>query len=112
MITNDRLEAARIRQVDIYGLDVASMDASGFAAYMAEQVASLFVEVGEFAEELPYRQWKMVAVDNTKLLAELADILIYITNILAGLDITEDEVRRALEAKIVYNLERHANVRT
>lgn len=107
MITQQDIEAAGLRQRHIYGYIDVESDPHRLAAYLAEQYASLSVEMGELAETTPYRQWKLERSSKEDTLNEIADVLIYLTNIFWALGLTESEIRKALRDKIEYNLKRH-----
>lgn len=73
-----------------------------------KKVLALFVEVGEFANEIKsFKYWKQnKQVDDSKVLEELADIYFFLFSTTNQLDFTAADIENAYLKKYHTNLER------
>lgn len=73
-------------------------------------LVSLFVEVGEFANEVPYfKYWKNTKIDYNKMVEEYADILLIWVSLGIEIGLEKEEIFKAIKEKILKNNERQNN---
>lgn len=112
----DWLLSTRALQRDGFGADAIEMSDEDWADYVLWNYAAATVELGEFLQELPWKPWKPNrgrpdAHARERAVVELVDVLHFVGNILVALEVTDDELSEAYEAKQRENRARLADGR-
>ena len=99
------IESCKVIQHEVYHrtLDRHTKDSR---MIITEQLLALSAEVGELIQECDWKSWRAKKEDIEAIKFEAVDIIIFLGNIMAFYDITDEEFNKALIAKRHYNTER------
>jgi len=96
-------------QLSAYGIDVASLETSTRVEYIKHNVLALLDEVHETLREVGWKPWSQDAFINEEAARdELADVMLFVTNLCLALRLSPGDLRRRVEAKQDVNRQRAA----
>lgn len=105
------LNSTRRLQEEAFGKDFSKFDPDDFADAVVMNHSALVVELGEFMQEVGWKDWATPRgwVNREAAVGELVDAAHFLANILVRLDVTDEEWERRYRAKQEVNRRRQAN---
>jgi hypothetical protein len=105
------LEAQRALQVKSYGVDPVELEGKEYADYVMFNGFAAQCELAEAFQLIPWKPWiqrRGLPTDEnrTKLVEEMADVLMFIGNILIANGVDDAEINAAYREKLTVNAER------
>lgn len=104
------LDSTRHLQREAYGFDVDTLDVSGQAWHVKENVLPLVDEAMEVLHEVKWKYWSHDEpfVHRDEVLKECVDVGHFLANILVAIRVGDDEWEAAYQAKQAENRRRQA----
>lgn len=106
------LESTRWLQEEVFKKDFSKpLDPDEFADEIVLNYAALTVELGEFMQEIGWKNWATPRGWHNRdaAIGELVDAAHFLANVLIHLDVTDDEWERRYREKQAINQQRQAN---
>lgn len=98
---------------ELMGHDFEVMTRDERMRYLRDQALALIVEVGEVLAETTWKPWATYPIDaginDDAYVKELADVFIFLLNLMLVGDVNGDRLVEAVKRKITQNQDRHAN---
>lgn len=101
-------------QVQVVGQDPAEMPADQRIDYIRTMILAAVVEMTEALDETRWKPWAKPdptkpPVNREKFRGELADVFLFLMNLMLAGDITAAEFMKAVDEKQTINIQRHKN---
>lgn len=95
------LRSTRAFQRRAFNTNVDTLKGPRLADYLQYNIAAIFVELGELAQEIGWKPWdtRRGWVNRARVVDEAADVLMFLGNILAAAGVTDHEIAAAIERK-------------
>lgn len=114
---NEWLAGQRRYQAETFRVDYDQLDADvdALTAYVTMNLNAAFLELAETQQEVPWKPWakteKRAEVWETgrdKVIGELVDVLMFVGNVLAAVNCSDEELAERYEEKLEVNRQRQA----
>ena len=111
------LEQQKAYQAETFGVDYAELDTDvdALTAYVTMNLNAAFLELAETQQEVPWKPWaktekraEVWATGRDKVIGELVDVLMFVGNVLAAVNCSDEELTERYNEKLDVNRQRQA----